>query len=458
MRLSIRTRLTVWNTAVTAAIVVALNLVLYLAFSQLLLDRIDAVLAFECRETVERIEQLGSDDDLGAIPAAFLEEYALRVTDDRGGVRLESPAARGADWPLPVAAGPSAEPAFGTQLVGPLGEQRTAVVRMDGPHAGWTVQIGTALADYRADLATLRTILLALVPVGLLVAAAAGSFLAGRALAPVERITAAARRISGSTLDVRITADRPDDELGRLAATLNAMVTRLADALAATRRFTADASHELMTPLAQIRTEAEVALAAERSGPEYAAVLRSIVEEVDRLSRLARGLLALAREDAQAVAARAEPCELGSLVRAAVAAIEPLAARGEVAVAAAIPASVTLVLDADRLRQVLDNLLHNAVRYSRPGGTVQVGLLAEPAAVTITITDTGIGIPAADLPRIFDRFYRVDAARSRAAGGTGLGLSIASSLVARLGGRIEAQSVVGQGSTFRIILPPDSHR
>lgn len=453
MNWSIRTRLTVWNTFVTAAIIVVLGAVVYAAFRQALLDRVDAVLTFEYRETVERLEKLGADEELGGVPEAFLEEFLLRVTDAAGRVRMESPILHGLAWQPPKTATSGSEPSFATTVIGGAGERRMVFGRVGGTHDGWTVQIASSLAEYRAELRKLRNILYALFPVGIVIASVAGSFLAGRALAPVERITLTAQQISGSNLGERIVTDRSDDELGRLAATLNAMVGRLAESLEATRRFTADASHEFMTPLAQMRTEAEVALQAERPATEYADVLRSVVEEVERLTHLAGQLLALAKEDAQAVESPLEECEIGTVLRASIDAVRVAAERAEVQLSFDNATPVTLSMDADRLRQILDNLLQNAVRYNRRGGRVRIDVQADARQVSIAVSDTGIGIPPDALPHVFDRFYRVDRARSRRAGGTGLGLSIARTLAEKMGGRIEAESLVGQGSTFRLVLP-----
>lgn len=453
MNWSIRTRLTVWNTAVTAVVIVALGMIVYAALGRALLARIDAVLAFEYRETVERLETLGVDEELGGIPGAFLETFLLRVTDASGHVQMESPSLHGSEWQPVAARATRAEPSFATMLVGDAGEHRMVFGQVGGTHEGWTVQIASSLVDYRQELREIRGMLFTILPVGLVIASIAGYLLAGRALAPVERITETARLISGSNLRQHIVTDRPDDELGRLAATLNAMVRRLGESLEATRRFTADASHEFMTPLAQIRTEAEVALQAERSVTEYTAVLRSIVEEVERLTRLARQLLALAREDAQTVELLREEQAIDEVVRASVEAARASALQANLQLTADELIPVLLSIDADRLRQVLDNILQNAIRYNRSGGQVTVSMREHAENLIVAIADTGVGIPADALPRVFDRFYRVDRVRSRRAGGTGLGLSIARTLTESLGGRLEVESVVGQGTTFYVVLP-----
>lgn len=456
MTWSVRTRLTFWNALVTASIMVGMGAIAYFALGRALLNRVDAVLDFEFKETVERLENIEIDGQLGNIPEAFLEEFLLRVTDASGKAWIESPKLNGlALEPLPTQR-PTKGPSFETTELESLGEQRMVHGRISILDSWWTVVIATSLDDYRRELAYLRNILLLLFPVNLLLAAVAGYGLAGRALAPITRMTQTAQRISGSNLDERIETDRADDELGRLAGTLNAMLDRLARSLESTRRFTADASHEFMTPLAQIRTEAEVALQSERPAQEYADVLRSIIEEVERLGRLAKQLLSLAKEDGQAIGLQLEDCPLESILRVAVSAAGTEAEQAGVTLGIGSFQPVTLSIDPDRLRQVLDNLIHNAIQYNRPGGRVEVSLRTMEDKAVIAISDTGIGIPNESLPLVFERFYRVDPARNWRTGGTGLGLSISSMLVEKMNGRINVESTVGQGSTFRIVLPLSS--
>jgi len=457
MHWSIRTRLTVWNAVVNASIIIGLGVIVYFAMAKTLLGRVDSVLTFEYRETVERLEKMGADEELGGIPEAFLDEFLLRVTDLAGRVRMESPSLHGIVWQPPVSESRGYEPELVTTVMDTLGEHRMIFGQATGSHAGWTVQIASSLAEYRREMAKLRGILMLLLPASLLITSIAAYGLAGRALAPVERITQAAQQISGSNLEQRIHADRPDDELGFLAGTLNAMVDRLAESLEATRRFTADASHELLTPLAQIRTEVEVTLQNERSAEEYSQVLHSVTEEVERLTRLSRQLLALAKEDSQMVEPQYEDCPLDSIVGAAVVALEPVASAAGVMLSLGKIEAVTESIDPDHLRQALDNLILNAIQYNQPGGRVTISMQVGNREVVIAVEDSGIGIPNQSLPLIFERFYRVDRARSRRTGGTGLGLSISRTLIENMNGRVEVDSTLGQGSTFRIVLPTRLH-
>jgi two-component system OmpR family sensor kinase len=446
---SIRLRLTAYNGAVTAAILIGLGTTAYIALGHSLTDRLDAALAFEYEEVVERLRAAGADADLGDLTEAFRESYLLRVRDPAGRVLLESPALVGIAIPTGP---PRSRPTFATVTLGRLGPHRilngTRVIP-PGPH---TVQIAASLTPIQHELAELRAVLLAILPAGLLAAIGGGYWLAGRALAPVGRMASAARRISAANLDDRIEVANPRDELGRLAVTLNDMIQRLAGALASLRQFTADAAHELMTPLASIRTEAEVTLQALRTPEQYAETLASIVEEADRLARLADRLLTLAREDARAPS-EMRPVALDALLRDAAEWARPLADRAGISLSlAALPPAV-VAGDPDRLRPAFDNLLDNAIKYNQPGGTVHLSSRLDAGRVVVAITDTGIGIPGVALPRIFDRFYRVDPSRSRRTGGTGLGLSIARAIVRSHGGTIEAMSTTGRGTTFTVSLP-----
>jgi len=233
------------------------------------------------------------------------------------------------------------------------------------------------------------------------------------------------------------------------------MFERLAKSFDAERRFTADASHELMTPLTVVRAEIDVALRNRRSPEEYEEVLAGMREEVGRLTRLADALLVLSREDAQG--SRPEvglgESDLGALAASVANAFRPVAVGAGVCMDIGELPVMTVAADPERLRPVLINLIDNAIKYTLGGGKVSISGRKTQREAVVEVSDTGIGIPAPDLPKVFDRFYRVDASRSRSMGGAGLGLSIARTFVERHGGRIEVESESGCGSTFRVILP-----
>jgi heavy metal sensor kinase len=319
---------------------------------------------------------------------------------------------------------------------------------------GRTVVRTAGLADADRTMAQLRTVLLTAVPVMLLAAAGVAYLLATRALAPIGALVREARAITAQSLDRRLPVANPHDELGRLAATVNDMVGRLERSFAEMRRFTADASHELRTPLAVIRAETESALG-RATREDVQQMLGCALEECDRLSRLTDQLLTLARQDAGLLAQRREPVNLAELTAGVVETLRPLAdAKGlTLAVEPGAPAAETVVRgDADRFRQVLLNVLDNALKHTA-AGSVTARVKAAGPAVVIEVRDTGEGIPPEHLPHVFERFYRVDKARTREQGGTGLGLSIARSIVEAHGGRIELTSTPGQGTTCVVTLP-----
>ncbi len=296
----------------------------------------------------------------------------------------------------------------------------------------------------------LRTLLLA-IPLVLLVASAGGVFLARRALAPVAQISRTAREIGAQDLSKRIQV-RSRDELGRLAETLNDMISRLQNAFQRQREFTADASHELRAPLAVIRAEVTLALQKERDVAEYRRAVEAVAEETGHATHVVEQLLGLARVDAMDELEGRERVQLDSLVRGLVEDVEALCREKglEMRIDRLDPGAV--IGDSRRLREALLNIIDNAVRYTPAGGSVSLSVLAVSREMLVEVSDTGIGIAAAEVTRIFERFYRVDRARTRG-GGSGLGLAISRRVVELHGGRIDVESEQGKGSLFRVRLP-----
>jgi heavy metal sensor kinase len=239
--------------------------------------------------------------------------------------------------------------------------------------------------------------------------------------------------------------------LADLARILNATFARLETAFEQQTRFTADASHELRTPLAIIRTQVEYALARARTPEQYRETMQTCLRASSRMTHLIEELLALARADAGKLDLQQQPVDLQALVEESVALFEPLADINQIHFQCDLqPAEVTG--DATRLGQVITNLLSNAIKYNRPGGSVTVTLTRDPQHVVLTVADTGIGIPEEDVPHIFERFYRVDKARSRTSGGNGLGLAICRSIIEAHGGTIRLTTQLNKGSTFWVHL------
>ncbi len=278
-----------------------------------------------------------------------------------------------------------------------------------------------------------------------------GSFLATRALSPIDRMATKARQISADRLQERLPIENPRDELGRLATVFNETLARLEDAFDRLRRFTADASHELRTPLTALRSVGEVGL---RQGSDPAEVIGSMLEETDKLALLADNLLMLTRVDSGHLKLRAEWVDLAPLVEEVVDCMRVLAEEKEQRLEIEVRQPVAAQVDRMTLRQAVLNLLDNAIKYTPDHGHIAVTVRQNAQGeACVAVIDDGPGIPAEYHEKVFDRFYRVDKDRSRTQGGTGLGLAIARHAVELNGGRIELESEQGKGSTFRIVLP-----
>ncbi len=317
------------------------------------------------------------------------------------------------------------------------------------------VRVGISLENVFQTRRRFLWILGAVLPFGLLLASVGGWVLARRALKPVATMTQAARRISGEHLAERVQETGAGDELDRLAQTLNDMFGRLDDFLRQTRQFSADAAHELQTPLTIIKGEIEVALRSPRSPQEYQEVLASSLEEIDRISSLVAGLLLLARADRGVLRLDLKPLALPELLEEVGAQMRLLAENHGVSLDYGIVEPAAIQGDREHFRRLLLNLIDNAIKYTPAGGRVTLSLRCDGEFAHLSVSDTGMGLTEDEQKQIFHRFYRAAEARSQSGGGAGLGLSIAQSIAAVHGGRIEVESAPGQGSTFTVSLPAE---
>ena len=318
----------------------------------------------------------------------------------------------------------------------------------------YTVQTGLPAEEALEILDYFRRNLLLIAPLVLLVAAGVGYWLSHRALAPVDAITRTARQIGGQNLGSRLDAIKTGDELQRLSDTLNEMLARIEASFSRVTQFTADASHELRTPVALIRTEAELALRKSRSDEEYRDALSHILKQAEETSVLIDELLSLARKDAGREILHLQAVDLTKLVQEAVRDWKPVAVSRNLNLMEPVHSEERIVLaDPLALRRVVHILLDNAFKYTPAPGTIEVVLHSSGSVESMGVRDSGIGVSAEDQSRVFERFYRVDKARSREAGGTGLGLAIAQWIVDQHHGTIEIHSTLGKGSLFQINLP-----
>lgn len=309
------------------------------------------------------------------------------------------------------------------------------------------------------ERAAMRTDALSLAAIGagvLLAGLALAWWIAARVTRPLAEVSRTAKQIAAGDLSQRITLAETEDELGDVAKVLNETFTRLEDAFARQKQFTADASHELRTPVSLILAHAQGALLHEQSPAEYREALADCAQAAQRMKALIEALLDLARFDADAEPIRREPCDLADLARDCAKLLRPLAEAKRLRLALD-PQSAPCHGDSARLTQVITNLLTNAIHFTPADGTVTLRTNQDGNAARFILSDTGSGISPEQLPHIFERFHRTDASRTRATGGTGLGLAICKAILEAHGGHIAVESEIAKGSTFTVHLPTTPH-
>jgi heavy metal sensor kinase len=326
--------------------------------------------------------------------------------------------------------------------------------RLSSKGRTYVVEAGLPADDAFDTLRLFRSYLLMFAPLLLLIAAGVGYWMSRRALAPVDALVRTARDVTGSNLSTRLEKLNTGDELQRLSDTLNEMLDRIEAAFSRITQFTADASHELRTPVSLIRTEAELSLRRARSQNEYQDSLRHILLEAERTTALIEQLLSLARADSGRETLQLQPVDLSTVLQGVADAWKQVAAIRDLRFSTNLPHADTFVAgDESLLRRLSDILLDNAFKYTPTPGSVSLSLEVREHFAAITIQDSGIGIPQDEQGKIFERFYRVDKSRTRAQGGNGLGLSIAQWIVSQHHGSIIVESRPGEGATFRVELP-----
>ena len=449
--LPIRVRLTVWYSLLLLAGLTLFGWGIWVTARHSLTASLDATLIEQAKgvETVFRneiAEPLQLQEEISEYADAAPEGNLMEVRDPEGKQILASKV-------VALSRAGSANNAYGTQNVSGA-HYRTYVTTARAKGQPYRILVATPLRGIEDILRQLRILLLWSAPAMLLIASLGGYWMSRRALDPVDEMTQAARSIGIQNLSHRLPVPATADELQRLSETWNEMLGRLEAAVKRLSQFTADASHELRTPIALIRTTAELALRRERSPETYREALRQIVLESERTTRLVEDLLLLARADAGLPGLPLERVELTPLVRDVCEQGQVLAQARQLQISAELPDEPVFVDANDpALRRLFLLLVDNAVKYTPAGGRITVSLGRDPQGTTVVVRDTGIGIPDNELPHVFERFYRVDESRSRDAGGAGLGLSIAKWIADRHHASLEAESIVGQGSAFRVRFP-----
>jgi len=474
---SIRGRLTVWYATALIVSIAVFAVVLYFARRSATYQDLDRRIQSEADLTVgilvESYRARGAlvEKDTAGRPvltsevAAVLEVVPdfLLVTSRDGSLLFGSPDARSLGFAqfeqFNTLAKGGATSAPSRYRLTPNGPTLHYVVRA-APEAGGQIGAIFAGADTRSAELQIEQLLLTIVIaffVGVVPAILVGGWIAGRALEPVDRMITEVREITdGRSLHRRLAVSMERDELGRLAETLNQMMTRLERSFSALRRFTADASHELKTPLTVVRAGVERAITRPDMPPETLAALEETLQEVNRMTELLESLLTLARADEGRADLHRESVDLRDIIAEAGETGELLAEHAGVGIDIRLPSEpLVLPVDRSRIRQLALNLIENAVKYTPRGGQVSVELGTNDGRAVFTVADTGIGIAPGDLPHVFDRFWRADSARTRTSerAGTGLGLAICKWIAEAHGGTIEVQSRPGRGTTFTVGLP-----
>jgi two-component system, OmpR family, sensor kinase len=466
-RRSVRTRLTLWYTSLLAVIFLIVGIIAYTLVSYTLHRETDSAL----RSVAVTLADRDSGETHPLFPPDVDEIFRRFFGSPPMGPYFEwlNPGTRPEDEPNEPNLPPFSRLARQNALGGiatfetfeglqayPVRVLTWPVVRSGRVIA--VVRVGTSQMNLEKTLSNFLLIMAGLFPLALALAGGGGWFLAHRALLPVDRMAQAARTIGAGHLSARIELTGANDELDRLAETLNEMLTRLEAAFTEMRQFTADASHELQTPLTILRGEIEIALRSTRSPQEYVEVMRSALEEIERISLLVEGLLLLARSDAGVLKMDFKPLDLMTLLEDALSQLSPMARAKSISLTLGELEPVEVRGDAVHLRRLLINLVDNAIKYTPSGGTVKVSIDRQDEWVKLAVDDTGIGIPPEERQKVFQRFYRSPEARSGSQGGSGLGLAIVKSIVEAHGGRVELEGEPGKGSSFAVLLPLRSLR
>jgi heavy metal sensor kinase len=462
VKVPIRLRLTLWYSAVLVAILAAVGVFVVARLHVSLARSADESLAARAQVIGQAISQGGAHEfatstDHPALPSIALSNVIAQLIDQNGAV-LDAAGENVPERSLLTRAdleralhAPLRETVSGPTKGRP--RYRILAARISAPGMEHDVLVvGSEAEDIQRTIRGVIVLLLLAAPVALVLAAGGGWTLARAALRPVDVMTKTAASIDAASPQHAIPVPATSDELSRLASTLNEMLGRLHGSLEEERRFSADASHELRTPLGIMSTEIDVALRSIPAGDGARPTLESVREEVSRLSRIVENLFVLAQLDESDGIGNRQPIDLLDLVRDATSRFE-FAARNRGISLRIDGGDVTVMGDPDALALSVANLVDNAIKYTEPSGKVHVVVERRDADAVITVADTGIGIPATDLTRIFDRFYRVDRARSRRTGGAGLGLAIVRRFVEAHGGSVEATSEPGRGTSIVVRLP-----
>ncbi len=478
---SLRFKLTLWYVFILGVLLTFFSFFLYFTLSKSLHRDIDNKLKSLAELIASESSSPLSKFNFGTIDQALENSMNLKpigkfiqVLDESGNIGRKSDNLKNVQLPISLNALKNASRGSITfetnRTIGNTPLRIITFPLLENSHVTKIVQIASSLEGVEDALNKLFLILIISVPSTLIIASLGGLFLAHQALKPVDNITQTARMITSQNLNQRITPPKIKDEISRLIETFNEMISRLDQSFKQMKQFSSDASHELKTPLTILKGEVEVMLRKERTSHEYQQTLKSNLEEINRMSQIVEDLLTLSKADTGEIGLNKEEVNLTELLNEVVAQIDRLAKGKKLHLSSPNhDQEIHLFGDALWLRELFINLIENGIKYTEEGGSIDVSLQKgylssvrdQPDSleknksefVKIIVSDTGIGIAKEDQQRIFDRFFRVDKARSREQGGSGLGLSICKWIVEAHQGNIEVESEPGKGSSFIVTLP-----
>jgi heavy metal sensor kinase len=482
---SLRFKLTLWYVLILGILLISFSSFLYFTLSKSLYRDVDNKLTslaeLIASESVSPLSKFGFGNIDQALEASMnLKPIGkfIQVLDESGKIGRKSDNLRNVQLPISLTALKNASKGLITFETNRSFENAPLRIItfpvIENNHITKIVQIASSLEDVEDALNTLFIILMITVPFALMVASLGGQFLANKALKPVDKITQTARMITSQNLNQRIEPPKVKDEISRLIETFNEMISRLDQSFRQIKQFSTDASHELKTPLTILKGEVEVTLRKERASHEYEQTLKSNLEEINRMSQIVDDLLLLSKADIGEIRLNKEVINLTEILDEVVAQMNILAQSKTLLIETSNHhEDIHIFGDGLRIRELFLNLIENGIKYTEEGGSIHITFSKDTPLhdksqsgwterkqarfVKIIVSDTGIGIAKEDRERIFDRFFRVDKARSREQGGSGLGLSICKWIVEAHQGEIKVESEVGKGSSFIIKLPLYSH-
>jgi heavy metal sensor kinase len=478
---SLRLKLTLWYVLILGILLISFSSFLYFTLSKSLYRDVDnklrslaELIASESASPLSKFGFGNIDQTLETSMNLKPIGKFIQVLDESGNIGRKSDNLKNVQLPISLSALKNASKGVITFETNHSFENAPLRIItfpvLEKNHITKIVQVASSLEDVEDALNTLLIILIIAVPLALLVASLGGQFLATKALKPVDHITQTARMITSQNLNQRINPPKVKDEISRLVETLNEMISRLDRSFRQVKQFSTDASHELKTPLTILKGEVEVALRKERVPHEYEQILKSNLEEINRMSQIVEDLLLLSKADSGEIRLNKEDMNLNEILNEVVAHVDVLAQSKNLRIETLNHhEEIHIFGDPLRIRELFLNLIENGIKYTEEGGSIRILLTKDTLVlngeqsdraqgeqaefVKIIVSDTGIGIAKEDQERIFDRFFRVDKARSREQGGSGLGLSICKWIVKAHRGEIEVESELGKGSSFIVRLP-----